>query len=66
MEKENNNDEPIGEEGISLDENDQASRYNCYQIYNDLLGFKWSEEKILDNMGISKEYLKALKKEFGG
>ncbi len=66
MKKENNSDDPLGEDGISLEENDQASRYNCHQIYYDLISIGYSNEEALKSMKITQAFLNKLKKEFGG
>lgn len=55
----------IGEDGISISDTDQATRYNKYQIYLDLLGIGYTESEAVAQIG-TVTYVDLLKKEFSG
>lgn len=54
----------VGEDGITLDENNMAHRYNLYQVYSDLIEIGYTESKAVKFMNIDLDSLKQLKKEF--
>jgi len=60
-----NTEEKIGEDGISINDTDQATRYNNYQVYLDLLEIGYTEAEAAVQIGTAA-YVELLKKEFGG
>lgn len=55
-----------GEEGITLNEKDGATRYNNYQVLLDLLELGYSEQQAATSMQMTLTELKSLRLEFEG
>lgn len=56
--------QPKGEEGFDMDELDEPLSIYRYQVFLDLLGIGYSEERALESMNLTNEQLKELRKRY--